>query len=321
MVYNRIPVTFSGQRAVNGPVVSYQYDVQQFLVIQGLELPDYYEVDFCNEGDTQTITMIGNGNSVEIPDNFLQTGKRVKAYIVVHGEDEFAVETRYEVTLSVRQRPERSDIQPTPAEQVQIDSLLEALNDGVTRSETASAAAETARSAAESAEENANNDALKAEGYAVGEQDGVPVTSGSPYYNQNAKYYRNEAGISAATASTQSQYATASAQEAAASATEAARQAGLASGSADSAAASASAASGYKNDVQSAVNTFTNTTVPAAVQSVTAEGTTQIERIVAKGEEIIESLPQDFTEVLEEISQIESEIVPITNSQIDVLFA
>ena len=35
---------------------------------------------------------------------------------------------------------------------------------------------------------------LKAEGFAVGEQGGVPVEEGSPYYHNNAKYYSNLAG-------------------------------------------------------------------------------------------------------------------------------
>jgi len=34
--------------------------------------------------------------------------------------------------------------------------------------------------------------ALKAEGWAIGEQSGVPVTSGSPYYENNSKYYSQE---------------------------------------------------------------------------------------------------------------------------------
>ena len=40
--------------------------------------------------------------------------------------------------------------------------------------------------------DNAVNYALEAEGFAVGEQNGVPVTSGSPYYQNNAKYYSQE---------------------------------------------------------------------------------------------------------------------------------
>lgn len=46
----------------------------------------------------------------------------------------------------------------------------------------------------------AESHALLSEGYAVGEQGGVPVTSESPYYHNNAKYYKEEAGTSAETA-------------------------------------------------------------------------------------------------------------------------
>lgn len=126
MIYNKLPVTLSSQR-VYGPWVSYQFDVKQILVISGVDLPEYYEVDFCNEGDSTTVTMVGTSSGVQIPDAFLATGKYVKAYIVVQGEDEGAVETRYEITLPVNRRPERTDIQPTPAEQQQIDTLVELL--------------------------------------------------------------------------------------------------------------------------------------------------------------------------------------------------
>lgn len=39
---------------------------------------------------------------------------------------------------------------------------------------------------------DADASALEAEGFAVGEQNGTPVTSGSPYYQNNAKYYAGE---------------------------------------------------------------------------------------------------------------------------------
>ena len=40
----------------------------------------------------------------------------------------------------------------------------------------------------------------KSEGFAVGEEDGVPVSSDSPYYHNNAKHYNTQAGLSAASA-------------------------------------------------------------------------------------------------------------------------
>lgn len=49
--------------------------------------------------------------------------------------------------------------------------------------------ASTSASSASSSASSASSDALKAEGYAVGEQNGTPVTTGSPYYENNAKYW------------------------------------------------------------------------------------------------------------------------------------
>lgn len=48
------------------------------------------------------------------------------------------------------------------------------------------------KTACENAANSAEADALKSEGFAVGEQNGEPVTSGSPYYENNAEYYKNE---------------------------------------------------------------------------------------------------------------------------------
>lgn len=66
--------------------------------------------------------------------------------------------------------------------------------------------------------EAAEASALEAEGFAKGTQDGAPVGSGSPYYQDNSKYYKEQAAGSATTASTK-------AGEASASATTSANQA------------------------------------------------------------------------------------------------
>ena len=51
---------------------------------------------------------------------------------------------------------------------------------------------QAAQTAAQNAEAAAEAQALKAEGFAVGEQNGVPVSSGSPYHENNAEYFRDE---------------------------------------------------------------------------------------------------------------------------------
>ncbi len=58
-------------------------------------------------------------------------------------------------------------------------------------SNAASSASNAASSSASSAS-NAGTQALISEGFAVGKQNGMPVTSGSPYYENNAEHYKNE---------------------------------------------------------------------------------------------------------------------------------
>lgn len=55
-------------------------------------------------------------------------------------------------------------------------------------------------SAASGSADTASAKALIAEGYAVGEQNGTEVSSGSPYYHNNAEYYSEQAGSSATAA-------------------------------------------------------------------------------------------------------------------------
>lgn len=81
--------------------------------------------------------------------------------------------------------------------QGEIDRVEDAMTDLYNARDVAVQAKDDAQTAAGSALSDAGQagtDALKSEGYAVGEQDGIPVGSGSPYYQDNAKYYKVEAG-------------------------------------------------------------------------------------------------------------------------------
>lgn len=108
----------------------YQYDYGQILKIEGVELPAAYTVEFCNVGDEETISQIGNADGVSIPDNFLQSGKNIEAYIFLHAGDSDG-ETEYKITILVYSKPEQGDKEPTPAQQSVIDQLIVALNSGV----------------------------------------------------------------------------------------------------------------------------------------------------------------------------------------------
>ena len=147
MIYNRLPVEIGGDRRITLDPISYQYDVQQILMITGDGVPDYYTAEFCNDGDTTVMPMVGTAEGgVAIPNSLLRTGRNVIVYLVITGEGT-AVETRYEITIPVNARPLRSDIEPTDDQQLQIDTLVAALNTGVGRAETAAGEAEAASQA------------------------------------------------------------------------------------------------------------------------------------------------------------------------------
>ena len=244
MNINRIPVAFYGKRRVVAPEISYKYNQKQVLEIQGFcGLPDYFRVDFANEGDALAKSVIGTPDGIEIPDEYLLTGKAIKVYIVLGGPDE-SVQTVAEIDIPVRGRLPVSEETPTPEERSIIDELIAALNEGVER-------AETAAENAEQKEADASADALKAEGYALGTQDGQAVEEGSDYYHNNASYFAGQASEkataaagSATAAAGSASAASGSASAAAGSATAAGNSASAASQSASAASQSASAASG-----------------------------------------------------------------------------
>ena len=121
---NVTKVRFSGHSATAEPL--YQYDYGQILSFCGVDLPDSYEVHFAKEGDTQTVSVLGDSSGVLIPDMYLTTAKTVYAWLFLHeGEDDG--ETEYKVTIPVLARPEPSEAQPTPVQQDIITQAIAAM--------------------------------------------------------------------------------------------------------------------------------------------------------------------------------------------------
>ena len=126
---------------------------------------------------------------------------------------------------------------------------------------------------------------LKSEGYAVGEQNGAVVTSGSPYYQNNAKYYATRcvtaettAQNAANSASSSASSASSSANSANSSASTAGTKASQASGYADAASQSASEASSSASEAeQYAADAAANAALAAAhVYDISVSGTTLV---------------------------------------------
>ena len=151
---------------ITAPIMEEDYGLK--LVIQGIDLPASYEVDFSNSASSGTsVTNIGDEDGVEIPVSLIDTGKDVYAYLYWVGSG--WGRTIYTIRIPNKRRPKRTDETPTPAQQSVIDQTIAALNDAVESTaadaeQTASdaARAEAARTAAETAEANAEASATSA---------------------------------------------------------------------------------------------------------------------------------------------------------------
>lgn len=238
----------------------YQYDKGQVLIIKGLELPALYKVDFCNEGDTVTKPMIGNETGVEIPDEYLKTGRGIIAYIVLH-ETETDTETEYKIRIPVIQRPEPTDIEPTPEQQALIDQLVASMNQAVTQTEEdAESASQSANSASQSAMQagasatSAGESASAAlQSATAASQSAVSASESETSARQSkeaAKTASANAGASATSAGESASSAAQSALSARSDATAASQSATAAGGSATAAEESASQASQSESNAE-----------------------------------------------------------------------
>ena len=194
-------VVNSGRYTVTAPIVKEDYGL--YLQIEGVELPQTYEVDFSNsEHNGTSVTMIGNSDGVLIPHQFIDTGKDVFAFLYHVGSG--YGRTVYKFRIPNKVRPDRTEEQPTPEEQSVIDQAISALN---------SAVAQTAQ------------DVIDADASA-----------------QSAQGYVEQAETARNTAQTYANNAQTSATQASASASQASASAGTASAAATSASASAASA-------------------------------------------------------------------------------
>lgn len=160
-------VVGGGRYTVTAPIIKEDYGL--YLRIEGVELPETYQVDFSNDEHHGTsVTMIGNSDGVLIPSQFISSGKDVFAFLY-HVGDDFG-RTVYKFRIPNKLRPDRTNIDPTPEEQSVIDQAISALNTAVAQTAQdkadADASAQSTSADAERAEEaktDAQNFAAQAE--------------------------------------------------------------------------------------------------------------------------------------------------------------
>lgn len=142
---NIVTATFSaGCTQIDADRKLWQYDQGQILQLVGLDLPDAYQVEFSNTRDKGSAkAQIGGPDGVQIPDEYLTTGKPVYAFLVGHTAEEDR-ETEKLVVIYVNARSQPTDEPITPEQQTIVDQLIAALTAGVEKAEAAAAQAEAA---------------------------------------------------------------------------------------------------------------------------------------------------------------------------------
>lgn len=119
----------------------YQYDFGQILKIEGVTLPNSYEVHFCNRLTGGALVMIGGPDGVEIPDELFTTGLEIYAWtFVMDGED--SGKTILKATIPIIKRAMPTEEQPTPHQQSVINQLIGLMEESVDEVETLAAQAE-----------------------------------------------------------------------------------------------------------------------------------------------------------------------------------
>ena len=157
-------VVGGGRYSVTAPIINEDYGLD--LQIEGIDLPETYEVDFSNdEHSGSSVTMIGNADGVLIPGQFIKSGKDVFAFLYHVGMD--YGRTVYKFRIPNKLRPDRTDEEPTPEEQSVIDQTISALNDAVESAQEAQQAIEDMSVSAQTLAEGESATVTKTE------QDGV----------------------------------------------------------------------------------------------------------------------------------------------------
>lgn len=106
-------VVGGGRWTTTAPIIKEDYGL--YLKIEGINLPDTYEVDFSNdEHSGSSVTMIGNADGVRIPSRFIKSGKDVFAFLYHVGAD--YGRTVYKFRIPNKLRPDRTNEEPTPEE-------------------------------------------------------------------------------------------------------------------------------------------------------------------------------------------------------------
>ena len=111
----------------------WQFDYGQEIRIEGLDLPDVFEVHFSN-GSGDAYKQLYSEGTVSIPDACLLKNGSLFAYVYLH-DTESDGETEYKIVIRIQQRAKPTNAEPTPVQQDIIEEAIAALETAVRETE------------------------------------------------------------------------------------------------------------------------------------------------------------------------------------------
>ena len=184
-----VTANFSGGQTFVATESLWQYDYGFVLVLQGLELPTYYEVHFSHTFTQLADVNIGDANGVAIDDKFLRKDGYLFAWVYLHDEVTDGY-TKYQVKIPIAKRAKPPEDPPTHEQQEALAQAITALNEQTGRAEGAADRAEQAEVNAKASEDAA----------ALSEQNASGSAEAAASSERNAAQFELDAAASAATA-------------------------------------------------------------------------------------------------------------------------
>lgn len=131
---NNIVTAHAGEKTYIKTDPVFQYDYGLILMIDGVTLPEEYDVQFGNSNSASAKTVTGGANGVQVPDEYLLNGEDIHAYLYMHTseDDGFSV---YHIHIPVIDRAAIAEEEITPIEHNVIKEALEKLAEAVEETE------------------------------------------------------------------------------------------------------------------------------------------------------------------------------------------
>lgn len=131
---NNIVTAVAGDKLYVKTDSVFQYDYGLKLVVEGITLPESFNVHFANSNNAAAKTVVGDATGTPIPDEYLRNGEDIHAYIYLKNENEYGYSILH-IHIPVVDRAAIDTEEITPIDHTYIEDALETIAEAVEETE------------------------------------------------------------------------------------------------------------------------------------------------------------------------------------------